>query len=261
MTLGEKLKAARLEAGLSQRELCGDTITRNMLSQIENGTAKPSLATLKVLCARLHKPVSQFVEGYGGENLSLLHSASSMPPREALATLEAYCAPDPILDGWFSFLTARCYMALSEEALGQGRKALAEEYAHRAEQAGASEQPLLKQSLALLKFAIDPKKADCYASLLPDNTREQLLRAKAALLHGDTEKCLACLQSADYQTTQTLLLKGEALLSMGQYARAISCFQEVEQADPEQVYPQLEQCYRELGDFENAYRYACLQRK
>ena len=34
--LGQRLKEARIEAGLSQRQLCGDTITRNMLSQIES---------------------------------------------------------------------------------------------------------------------------------------------------------------------------------------------------------------------------------
>ena len=35
MTLGEKIRQARLEAGLSQRQLCGGEVTRNMLSQIE----------------------------------------------------------------------------------------------------------------------------------------------------------------------------------------------------------------------------------
>ena len=49
MNLGEKLRLARVEAGLSQRELCGDRITRNMLSQIENGLASPSVATLQYL--------------------------------------------------------------------------------------------------------------------------------------------------------------------------------------------------------------------
>ena len=34
MSLGEKLRQARLEAGLSQRALCGGEITRNMLSRI-----------------------------------------------------------------------------------------------------------------------------------------------------------------------------------------------------------------------------------
>ena len=34
MELGEKLLRARQEAGLSQRQLCGEEIPRNMLSQI-----------------------------------------------------------------------------------------------------------------------------------------------------------------------------------------------------------------------------------
>ena len=46
MSLGEKLRQARLEAGLSQRALCGEEITRNMLSRIENGAAQPSMRTL-----------------------------------------------------------------------------------------------------------------------------------------------------------------------------------------------------------------------
>ena len=62
MELGEKLKQVRLEAGLSQRQLCGDTITRNMLSQIENGSARPSMDTLQILARRLGKPVSFFLE-------------------------------------------------------------------------------------------------------------------------------------------------------------------------------------------------------
>ena len=45
MELGEKLRLTRLEAGLSQRALCGDEITRNMLSRIENGAARPSMVS------------------------------------------------------------------------------------------------------------------------------------------------------------------------------------------------------------------------
>ena len=39
--LGQRIRQARQEAGLSQRQLCGETITRNMLSQIESGKARP----------------------------------------------------------------------------------------------------------------------------------------------------------------------------------------------------------------------------
>ena len=53
MELGEKLRQARMNAGLSQRQLCGEVITRNMLSLIEHGSAKPSMETLKLLADRL----------------------------------------------------------------------------------------------------------------------------------------------------------------------------------------------------------------
>ena len=62
MELGQKIRQARLEAGLSQRQLCGDEITRNMLSQIENGSASPSMSTLRFLAERLGKSVSYFLE-------------------------------------------------------------------------------------------------------------------------------------------------------------------------------------------------------
>ena len=61
MELGQRIRAARLEAGLSQRQLCGEVITRNMLSQIENGSARPSMDTLQYLAAQLGKPVSFFL--------------------------------------------------------------------------------------------------------------------------------------------------------------------------------------------------------
>ena len=62
MTLGEKLRQARLEAGLSQRQLCGEEVTRNMLSQIENGSAMPSMSTLAYFAQRLGRPVSFFLQ-------------------------------------------------------------------------------------------------------------------------------------------------------------------------------------------------------
>ena len=62
MELGQRLRQARLDAGLSQRQLCGEEITRNMLSQIENGSARPSMDTLRYLAGQLGKPVSFFLE-------------------------------------------------------------------------------------------------------------------------------------------------------------------------------------------------------
>lgn len=53
MNLGEKIKKARLEAKMTQAELAGNKITRNMLSQIENGKATPSVSTVNYISERL----------------------------------------------------------------------------------------------------------------------------------------------------------------------------------------------------------------
>ncbi|MBQ7565928.1 MAG: helix-turn-helix transcriptional regulator [Oscillospiraceae bacterium] len=53
MTLGEKLRQARQNAGLTQKQVAGDRITRNMLSQIENDLAAPSMKTLAYLAETL----------------------------------------------------------------------------------------------------------------------------------------------------------------------------------------------------------------
>lgn len=61
MTLGKKVKQARLEKKLTQKELAGDFITRNMLSQIENDLATPSIRTMEYLAKKLDKSVGYFI--------------------------------------------------------------------------------------------------------------------------------------------------------------------------------------------------------
>ncbi len=56
MEIGKKIKAIRTEKLMTQTELSGDIITRNMLSQIENGSAQPSLNTILFLSKRLGVP-------------------------------------------------------------------------------------------------------------------------------------------------------------------------------------------------------------
>ena len=62
MTLGRKIRLLRLERKLTQEELVGDFITRNMLSQIENDIAMPSMKTLHYLSDVLEVPLSYLVD-------------------------------------------------------------------------------------------------------------------------------------------------------------------------------------------------------
>lgn len=58
MTLGQKLKQTRLARGMTQSQVVGDRITRNMLSQIENDLASPSVGTLEYLASVLNVRLS-----------------------------------------------------------------------------------------------------------------------------------------------------------------------------------------------------------
>ena len=260
MDLGQKLKTARLEAGLSQRQLCGDIITRNMLSQIENGNAKPSYATLQALCAKLGKPVSYFWEDAPSQNLALLHKAQSAPAEEALALLDGYLSPDPLLDVWYHRLLARCCMDCAEQALSEKRGVYAQALLSRAEDALKKSGEPVSRRLLLLRYGVGNSDTLSLAAQLPDNTDEQLLRARAALEKNEPGLCLAFVDTADRQTAAGQLLRCDAHMMLGQYDRAVSCLLPLEAELTTAVYPRLEQCFKALGDFEKAYNYACKQR-
>lgn len=261
MELGEKLKAARLEAGLSQRQLCADTITRNMLSQIENGSAKPSYATMQALCARLGKPVRYFMEDAPSENLPLLHQASSCPPEQAAQLLRQYLAPDPLLDGWYSFLYVRCRLALAKQALQEQRTVLACALLKEAQTHCTGEvEDLLGSELFILLAQAGAEDASVLSQQLPDNTPSQLLKARGALARGDGQKCLGYLDGADCAPEESFLLRGQALILLRKFHEATACLHAIEDALSDEVFPLLELCYREMGNFEKAYLYACKQR-
>ena len=127
MELGEKLRQARLEAGLSQRALCGDVITRNMLSLIENGLSRPSMDTLKFLAGQLGKNVSYFLEETAVETPNpgvMVQARQAYIHRNyaaLLQVLEQYTSPDPLFDEERMYLCALGALGRAEELLRENR--------------------------------------------------------------------------------------------------------------------------------------------
>ena len=123
MELGEKIRQARLEAGLTQRALCGDVITRNMLSQIENGSARPSMNTLQYLASRLCKPIGYFLEEQtvlspNPERMAEARQAYAQKQYDrALQILGDYHGPDPLFDAEKNYLWALCALAQAEAVM------------------------------------------------------------------------------------------------------------------------------------------------
>lgn len=263
MELGEKLRQARIEAGLSQRQLCGEEITRNMLSLIENGTAKPSMKTLQYLASRLGKSVSYFLEETAvlSPNQHLmtrareLFDAGQYP--EAADTLEAYRSPDAVYDREKEILWVLIRLELAGEAIRQERHLYAREILDRTPIETAYLQEELIRKKLLLQSTLPGEQV---AHLLPNIDRELMIRAGEALSSGAYLRCCHLLESTELRDPRWHLLRGQAAVGLQKWETAAVYLLAAEQNHPKEVCPLLEVCYRELGDFRKAYEYACKQR-
>lgn len=263
MELGQRLKQARLEAGLSQRQLCADIITRNMLSQIENGSARPSMDTLRALSARLNKPMGYFLEDQAvtSPNLALMAQARAAEPKEALELLRRYDTPDPVFDGERWLLEALACLSMAATAMEEARPAYAAKLLEQAAAAGKHTPyytPELERRRLLLCHRVGTADPVTLAALLPDHSDELLLRAEAALQSGDPDQCGRILDSMAAREPQWHALRAESYLAQKDYASAAAHYQSAEQT--QRIYARLEQCYRELEDYKQAYYYACKQK-
>ena len=73
MSIGKKIKTLRNAKMMTQSELAGGEITRNMLSRIENEAAQPSLDTIRYLAARLNVSPSYLLAEGGDEYMYIKH--------------------------------------------------------------------------------------------------------------------------------------------------------------------------------------------
>ena len=138
MTLGQKIKSARLERGMTQKELVGDAITRNMLSKIENDSAVPSVRTLEYLAGALGFPTGYFLsgapvsDGTAPDGLNEARAAYREHRwNDCLAALEADNKAGTTDEGYL--LHALAGAAAAQEALNAGRLTEARELAENAQ--------------------------------------------------------------------------------------------------------------------------------
>lgn len=141
--LGKRIKEARLAKKMTQSELVGTFITRNMLSRIESGNACPSVKTLEYLAGRLDLPAGSLIsdemqdmpdtDKYGRNAEQLIKAkqlyidcdySACVSEAEKLAGSEFEDEGQAIL--------ARCCIALSEKAMNSGDKTAAIKYAKQA---------------------------------------------------------------------------------------------------------------------------------
>lgn len=138
MTLGQKIKSARLARGMTQKELVGDMITRNMLSKIENDAATPSMRTLDYLARALDLPASYLLGDSGLSDGSVPDGLDEARAayrdgrwRDCLSALESDKKAGSTDEGYL--LHARAGAMAAAEALEQGDYSAARELAEAAQ--------------------------------------------------------------------------------------------------------------------------------
>ena len=120
--LGKRLKSARLAKKMTQSEVAGDFITRNMLSLIESGNATPSMKTLEYLAGVLGIPMEKLLsESSQGDILEQNHLQTLRNAKKLLADkqydalLECLESPDTLFEDEFHAMRSIAHHELAQE--------------------------------------------------------------------------------------------------------------------------------------------------
>ena len=126
MNIGEKIRELRVAKLMTQSELAGTKITRNMLSCIENGSAQPSLSTILYIAGRLNVPVGFLLAEEGDEvvyqkinSMSNIKKAYTAGDWRGCRSLCLSGCPQP--DDEISLLLAKCDTEIAVEEFCHGR--------------------------------------------------------------------------------------------------------------------------------------------
>ena len=268
MTLGEKIKAARKKKNLTQAAICENKITRNMLSAIERGKATPSLDTVRYLAMRLELPVSYLLSS--DENLCIYQK------NEKISAIRSYLADKQYkkcvslvesiseYDDELSYILALCYFELGKEATLYGSLASAQKF-------------LALASKYASKTVYDTSRIDTLGIMytaIAKNINAPVLELDTRLFEKKSEDAM------DYELYRYILqdkthsprtpafekhMKARAFIKERRYEDALLIMKDIESDKLSDhynayfflnLYADIELCYKQLADFEKAYKYS-----
>ena len=140
--LGKRIKEARLAKKMTQTEVVGSFITRNMLSQIESGIATPSLKTLEYLAGVLDIPIQSLIPDGREETADPDPDSDKLwEAKEHYAEGEydlAAVLAESLINGRFGdegcAIAARCYINMAADCERAGEVSRAAELAQKADE-------------------------------------------------------------------------------------------------------------------------------
>lgn len=268
MTFGEKIKSERKKRGMTQSQLAGNTVTRNMISLIEKDLANPSLDTLRALAMKLEVPLSYLVSD-AEDTFFYLKQEAFDGIKEAYAAKSYAVTVSRIeklkkTDDELSFILADCHLELGKKALTNGSLVSCTKYLNSAlEYADATCYDTEKiKALSKMYLAV------------AENIQSPLLEFDIPLYEAsisdsyDLNFFNYLTLNFDYSYTKEVYSKhltAKRLIKDKNYAAAIEIMTNIEMTRRSGeynsfvifgIYSDLELCYKQLYDFENAYKYA-----
>ena len=268
MNIGNKIKQLRISAGLTQSQLAGSKITRNMLSCIESGKASPSIDTLSYLADRLNVPVSFLVSE--DDNLFFYQKNEIITKAKDLFYHQKYSLCIETLknldspDDEICYILCVCYFNVGKASVLKGSLKTAKS--------------MLENSLAYAKRTIyETEVTSAVATMylaLANNIQSPLLELDqkyvSSVISKNTELDFYnyIMQNSSYDYNLDVWskhLEAKEMIRNRRYYEAVSKLHKIEEQKGNieynayfvfSVYSDIEICYRQLGDFENAYRYA-----
>lgn len=286
MDIGKKIKKLRTEKLMTQSELTGEEITRNMLSRIENGAALPSLGTIVYLAQKLGVPAGYLLSE--GDEEFLYHKTSVMKNiRKAYADKRFEICRDICLSEFEEFddelelILTDCCLGVADESIRNGRLHKACDFLDEAlmhAQETMYDTTTQKNSISimfgLLKYispALDSNEADTTISdemFHPGFFANVLCKYITVFLNAENYSSFIDELDSINDLTEidrlfALHLQARGLMNEGDFSNALAVLHKV--IDSETIPPRLllylscadmEICCRETDNYKGAYEFS-----
>ena len=278
--IGEKIKQLRLSKLMTQSDLAGTQITRNMLSSIEHGTALPSLPTAIYLAERLSVPVGYLLAEEESEfsyrkmvNMPNVHRAFAAGDYAGCLSLLSVFGEEQ--DDEIALIRAECEYGVAREAFTKGRLRFAVnalDRAYRASEKTLYDTALLRERIAVCHRYLSGLSGTLVSDVLDAEEIEgalalgdfwvEYVMALEALEKGHTESAttyikrhaetvyaarlaaLLLMKQEDFKAAQIAL---ERLLDREELTFGVLLYE---------VFGDLECCYRQNDDYKKAYEFS-----
>ncbi len=280
MNIGERIRELRISKLMTQSELAGDHITRNMLSCIENGSANPSISTILYIAGRLNVPAGFLLAEEGDEivyrkisNLSNIKRAYTAGDWRGCRSLCFSGCPEP--DDEIGLLLANCDAGIAVEEFQSGK--LRSSCRFFDEALSYAEKTIYPtdaiEATARVYFRYMERVSHTLYSDILDETKPLPIRADTPLVAyldaldaldlQDRASAEAFLATADADSFEYAHVRVRLLITEGDYRGAEKLLLQLLKAEtplmPVSLYTvlcELETCCRENEDFKGAYNYA-----